>query len=127
MLPVIYKAPKYEPASAPAPGHYPRTTQPSSTGRRGGKAEAEWLRSDASMLLSTRKQACQCTQGQFGVVAGDRTPGPSFVPWRNSRKGKGLLCTKAKAAETQVQLPAGDTLGDSGEFIAAGLHFRRVK
>lgn len=54
-------------------------------------------------------------------------PEPLFVLGRNGGKGKGLLCTKARAAATQVQLPAGDTLGDSGEFIAAGLHFRRVK
>lgn len=58
-----------------------------------------------------------------------RWPDPEhlFTQGRNGRKAKGLLCTKAKAAATQVRLPAGHTLGDSREFTATGLHFQQVK
>ena len=66
------------------------------------------------------------TRAVWGCV---RRPDPEhlFVQGRNGGKGKGLLCTKAKAAATQVRLPAGDTLGDSVEFTAAGLCFHQVK
>jgi len=52
-------------------------------------------------------------------------PEPLFGQKRNG--GKGLLPIKAKAAAARVRLPAGDTLGDSGEFTAAGLCFQQVK
>lgn len=53
--------------------------------------------------------------------------GNVFLPGMNSGKGQGLLRTEGKAAASSVQLPAGDTLGDSGEFTAAALCFQQVK
>lgn len=105
----------------------PSTTHPSSAGRQGGNAGADWVRSDASMVLPSRTASVPVHTRVVWGCGKQPEPEPLFVPGRNGGKGKGLLCTKARAAATQVQLPAGDTLGDSGEFIAAGLHFRRVK
>lgn len=51
-----------------------------------------------------------------------RQPAPEhlFLQGGNGGKGKGLLCTKAKAAAAQAQL---GTPWVTGEFTAAGLRF----
>lgn len=90
----------------PAPGQHPRgTSQPHRQAAGMHRHTGSW----AEHMAVPRGCARHTDLGNF------------FLQGMNSGKGQGLLCTGGKAAATSVQLPAGDTLGDSGEFPTAAL------